>query len=655
MKHPIPTLLSRLARAALLAAATCTWLHAAAWAHPADPADELSGVDLTELSLEELMDMEVTIASRSVQKLSQVPGAVYVLTGDEIRRAGHTSIQEALRMVPGFYVSNWTTNLWDVTSRGFGTGTALANLAFLNQLLVMVDGVVLYTPLFAGVWWHLNDVDLEDVDRVEIIRGPGGILWGSNAVQGVVHIVTKHSGDTQGLRVDGRFQRDEWHAGSRFGGRMGETGSYRVWYKSSRYQTHDNPFLGFSQDWGIDTVGMRADWGREGERRTTVWGRVYGGSFDADGFDGTTFTVIPVEDVKEGVQLYGSTTSPDGLGTFSSWLYYDRQDLKTELDIDITSFDVEYKREYRTGEHSTLVGGVGYRLVKSHLAGDDPFFEFYEPEDQTLNTFRAFGVETWKFPEQKVDVVLGAAIEHNDFTQFEIQPTLRAIWYPTERFSVWGSLTRSVRTPSLEERSLSANSAFVGSDAFDSERGNTAELGVRTQLGPLASLDVVGFYNQYDDLHFREGGFLITNNGEGESYGLEVAVDAKPSERWSLRSAYTLVAGEYENKLDGGDLGTDDRHPRHQVNLRSYFDLSEHWELDTAAYLVQGLGDAIDIANRWRLDVRLGWRPCDDLRLSIGSQMLNEDTESEFDEFDNLRRQFFIALTWTPGASRPPE
>jgi iron complex outermembrane receptor protein len=163
--------------------------------------------DLSSLSLEELLDIEVTIASKSKQKLSDVPAAVYVITGEEIRRSGHSSLPEVLRMVPGFYVSHWTTGAWDVTSRGFGPGTSVTNGAFLNQLLVLIDGVVVYSPLFAGTWWPLQDLDLGDVDRIEIVRGPGGILWGSNAVHGVVHIITKHSSDTQGFKLYGRGAR----------------------------------------------------------------------------------------------------------------------------------------------------------------------------------------------------------------------------------------------------------------------------------------------------------------------------------------------------------------------------------------------------------------------------------------------------------------
>jgi iron complex outermembrane receptor protein len=609
-------------------------------------------VDLTALSLEELMAIEVTIASRSSQKLSEVPGAVYVITGDEIRRAGHTSIPEALRMVPGFYVSNWTTSKWDVTSRGFGTGVSLTSLAFLNQLLVMIDGVVVYSPLFAGTWWEIQDVDLDDIDRIEVIRGPGGILWGSNAVHGVVNIISKSSADTQGFRASVRGQNDEAHASGRAGGTFGETGSYRVYYKHSDYETNHNPFLDISQAWYLRSTGFRADWG-DG-RKNVLWGRAYQGEFDADGFDVINLVTIPVVDQKEGFQLFGSTTDADGDGTFTAWLNYDKQDLPTEIDFDIVTYDLEYKHDFRWSDSSKTTAGVGFRQTRSDLEGDDPFFITFSPEEYSQESWRAFAVQTWMCADLDLDFVLGAQLENNDFTDWEFQPTGRVSWHPGETFSMWAAVTKSARTPSLEEVHLDQNSADIGDPNFESEDALAYELGVRQLLGDYAVLDFATFYNDYDNLHHAEPNGLgqnqLSNQAEGESYGVEVALDLKPCKAWSLRSAYTLLAGSYTSKIDGSDLGTEDQHPRHQFNLRSYYDIAEDWELDMAAYFVEDMGEAFAVAERWRLDLRVGWQPTNDLQLYVGAQQLNENTESEFDEFDNRRRQFYFGLKWTPGS-----
>ena len=225
------------------------------------------------------MGIEVTIAAKTAQALSDVPAAVYVLTGDEIRRSGHSSVQEALRMVPGFYVSHWTTEKWDVTSRGFGPGSSLTSLAFLNQLLIIIDGVVVYSPVFAGTWWALQDIDLADVDRIEIIRGPGGILWGANAVHGVVHVITKSSADTLGLRLTGRGATDDRHASGRFGGSFGENGTYRTWVKAAGFDTLHNSFspdgiTHFNQNWDMNSAGFRADWAKDGKDYTVLVARL---------------------------------------------------------------------------------------------------------------------------------------------------------------------------------------------------------------------------------------------------------------------------------------------------------------------------------------------------------------------------------------------
>jgi iron complex outermembrane receptor protein len=606
--------------------------------------------ELTELSLEELMNIQVTIASRTAQELSQVPGAVYVITGDELRRSGHTSIQEALRMTPGFYVSNWTSAQWDVTSRGFGTGLGLTSLGYLNQLLVLVDGVVVYSPLFAGTWWGIQDVDIDDIERIEIMRGPGGILWGSNAIHGVVHVITKDTKDTLGARISVRAGTDEWYASGRYGDRFGDTGSYRFFY---RYQDRDgnaNEYGGFPQDWYLRTAGARFDWGEE--RKNTVWVRGYEGRFENDGFDFLTlFVPVPVTDEKDGFQVFGSSTSPDGLGTFTAWISQDNQDLPTELQAEILSYDLEYKRAIPLSETSKLTAGAGVRQMRSDLSGYDPFWIMFAPEHETQTNFRAFVVHEWA-ASSVFDVTIGAQVEHNEFTDFEVQPTARVLWHPSEDFSMWSALTRSARTPSLEEVSLDANSYYIGDPNFDSEKATTFEVGARKLIGKTALVDLALFYNEYDDLHHQEfdgfGQFNLSNEAEGESYGLELAIDVRPHERLSLRSAYTYLMGDFDSKIDGTELPTDDYHPEHMFNLRSYYDVCEDVEFDTGLYVYDGFTNGFETAARWRFDMRLGWRAEDDLELFVGAQQINADRQSEFDEFDLRRRQFYFGMRLAP-------
>jgi len=603
--------------------------------------------DLTDKSLEELMQIEITVTSKSAQKLDEVPAAVYVITGDEIRRAGHSSLPEALRMVPGFYVSHWASDAWDVTSRGFGPGLSLTSLAYLNQLLVMIDGVVVYSPLFAGTWWPLAEVDLGDIDRIEIVRGPGGILWGSNAVHGVVHIITKNASETTGLRTSLHAAVDDRHVSGRVGGAFGENGYYRGWIKRSEYDTPSNPYLGFDEDWGITTGGIRADWSKDGKDYSFLL-RGYNGRFDYAAFDLTFFFPYKDTSTKNGLQLFGSVRDPDSGVEVRAWYTHDRQDLPTLIDLQIDTADLEVNKTIDVGDSTSLLVGAGYRTIRSDLKGDDPVYLMFDPERYRQNIFRAFAVGTRDVSET-VKLTAGLTVEHNDFTQFEVQPTARATWAPSSEWMAWASVSRAVRTPSLEERFLDENSFYVGSDDFRSETLWAYELGARHMFGERVSTDLALFYNQYDHLHYEEfngTGYDLTNDAEGDAWGAELAVDVQPFDWWRLRSAFAILHGDHE--VDGVEIDTDDYHPEQQFNLRSYIDLGEHWELDAAVYDVSKMGSDYEVAEYTRVDVRLGWNPTDSLKIYVGGQDVGNETRSEYSTLDNTRRTMTFGLSWEP-------
>lgn len=281
--------------------------------------------------------------------------------------------------------------------------------------------------------------------------------------------------------------------------------------------------------------------------------------------------------------------------------------------------------------------------MHSDLDGKDPFYIEFDPDSDTQFNYRAFVNNVFELTKE-LDLIVGAQAEHNHFTGFEFQPTGRLSWHPDEDFGMWAAVTKSARTPSLEEVSLSDTSFEIGDPDFEAENAISYELGLRKLFGTTAALDVATFYNDFNDLHSVDPSGQITNDGDGDSYGVEVALDLKPCEPWSLRSAYTFFGGDYEDQEFNEDLDTDDYHPKHQFNLRSYIDLGEDWEFDSGLYVVEGLGSDYDEADRWRVDLRLGWQATEDLALAIGAQQINESTQSEFDEFDNLRRQFFVTL-----------
>lgn len=609
-------------------------------ASPSDPLLTSEDVDFTELSLEDLMGLEVTVATRNAARLDSVPAAVYVLTGDEIRRSGHSSIPEALRMVPGFYVSRWTNHSWDVTSRGFGNGLSLMNLAYLNQLLVMIDGVVVYSPQFAGVWWPLQDVLLEDVDRVEVVRGPGGALWGTNAVHGVVHIITKHGEDTQGLHVSARGSELDRQFSARYGGKFTEDGYYRAWVKGTSYETLADSAIPENQDWYVGSFGTRLDW-KQADKEFTVWARGWKGEFQNRGYDLTTFDPIQVEDDRKGAMMLASMSDPEVGSRWQAWYSTDRQDLPTLADIRVDTFDIEYSRTTALGESHSLNWGVGYRNVHSYFFGDDPFWLAFDPENHYLDTFRAFAMDTVPLGDSDVTLTFGAAIEHNEITEVEFQPTIRATWMPEQNYMLWAAISRAVRTPSLEETSDS----FWGNEQFQSETLIAYELGGRWSPASWMTTDLAVYFNDYDDLHYLDPvDSIYTNNSEGEAYGAELAMDFQPFSDWKLRSTYTYHHGTFNVKSTGEQLPTGEYSPKHVFSLRSYYDIADDWEFDAGLYGVEGMGEDYEEAEYIRLDARLGWTFVEGVEAYIGVQGATEPQRSEYDEFDQLRRTAYLGI-----------
>ena len=289
-------------------------------------------------------------------------------------------------------------------------------------------------------------------------------------------------------------------------------------------------------------------------------------------------------------------------------------------------------------------------MVHSVLRGDDPFFLVFSPEEDTHNTYRAFAISRTPLGE-RAEMTLGLTAEHNDFTQFELQPTARATFTASEDLMFWTSVSRAVRTPSLEEDSLGGLSVVLGDNGFRSEVLWAYEAGLRAMFGGVVAADLAVFYNDYENLHFEVfdallGQTLTTNQAEGTGHGAELAIDVQPTDWWSLRSAYSILRGDYV--ANGIDIGTEDESPETTINIRSYIDIGENVEFDAGFYVVDDLGPAFEVAEYSRLDLRLGWTPCETLELFVGVQDVSNGTRSEFDTFDNSRRSVFGGLSWTP-------
>jgi len=382
--------------------------------------------------------------------------------------------------------------------------------------------------------------------------------------------------------------------------------------------------------------------------------RAYNANQNQIGFDLTNFVSIPVHTDKYGGQIAFSVTDPEANSRLSMWYSKDSQDFPTTFDLEIETYDVEYQQERQLTEDQQFTLGFGYRQIQSYVLGDDFFFYQLDPVSFTQGNFRAFALDTIDFPDANVKVTLGIQAEKTERVGIEVQPSIRAAWKPAENTTIWGAVSRAVRTPSLEERFLTPNSAFVGDPNFVSEELTAWELGGRVELAETAAVDIATYYNDYRNLNYQfNNGFgqlQNSNLSSGYSYGAEVALDLSLSNDWSMRSAYSYI-----NELITADLGTGsfnvespDYHPSSNFNIRSYYNINDEWELDMALYAVGGFGRVYDSAAYTRADVRVGYRPSDQLELSVGIQNWNNAVHSELGSFSLIRRSIFFSMDWTP-------
>ncbi len=442
---------------------------------PAPQPSDQGGGGLLDLSLEELMDVEVSVASRHGEPLRDVPAAVYVLTGDEIRRAGHTSIQEALRMVPGFHVAQWKTSGWDVTARGFTGSLSPIGESFANQLLLIIDGVSVYSPAVAGIWWPLYDVPIDDIDRIEIIRGPAGTLWGTNAMNGVVNVITKHPKETTGSLVTTTIGTAEQRAAVREGGTLGTNGRYRAFVSYADHAALPNSDgHKFAEDWSVASAGLRADWDLGVDGRTTFLTTMYGSEF-GDSLQDSVILGLPTFDdtPRNGGYVLGSWEfgDPEDVQRFQGWYSADYQK-QVNLEMDVQNADLEYTRHTQISELHTLTWGVGYRSAQTNLQSDKGFNDF-SPEFRRSNSARLFAQDEVTIAPLDSKLILGTQIEQADVGGASVQPTLRWMWNARPAARRAGPRDRSHSAGNKKDRAGHVDCRDECDDRRDKESGLT--------------------------------------------------------------------------------------------------------------------------------------------------------------------------------------
>ncbi len=636
-----------------------------------------SDSELVELSLEDLMSLEVTSASRKTQSLADTAAAIFVITNEDIRRSGVTNIPDALRMVPGVTVARIDSSKWAITARGF-------NGRFARKLLVLIDGRSVYTPLFSGVFWDVQDTMLEDIERIEVIRGPGATIWGANAVNGVINIITRKSIDTTGgLAVAGGGSYEQGFGGIRYGSELGGWGAVRAYGKySNRSELKTEDGRQANDEWDMGRGGFRLD-GKTGLNSFTLQGDIYGGT------ESETIT-LPAPANPPGYSITRTAdTKVAGGNILSRWtraldddaevtlqFYYDRnkREIPHVLDITYDTFDLDLLHRFQWGGmHETSWGGA-FRFVDESFTGSDTLS--LNPGYRNEKLYSAFLQDDITILEDRLHLVIGSKFEHNVYTGFEVQPSGRLIWTPNDRLSFWGAVSRAVHTPSRgESDNVLKQSAFPnpagplfppvvvsvqGPGNLKAEILMAYEAGVRIQASKCITLDLAGYYNNYRRLigvntsapQFVAGPptyLLVTNtlvnNKDGEAWGGELAADWQALERLRLILAYS-----YTSLTDSAWANS----PEHQVSLRSQLELAKNVELDLWGRYVGASQDyqRNRLADYLTLDVRLGWRPINTLELSlVGRNLLHQHQQEYRPEYlqtqpSAVGREVYGKLTW---------
>jgi iron complex outermembrane receptor protein len=645
-----------------------------------------SGSDLFALSLEQLSRVEVSSVSRHDQPLFDTPAAVFVITRDDIRRSGATSIPEVLRMVPGVQVAQIDANKWAVSARGF-------NNRFANKMLVMIDNRTVYNQLYSGVFWDQADVLLEDVERIEIVRGPGATLWGANAVNGVINIVTRKAQDTQGAMVVAEGGRIDLEGIARYGGHLGSSADYRVYGK----YLHRNALLasdGLSagDEANIERAGVRLDWSPRFRDNITLQGDLYdNGEKQRENFDfaSTAFTLDPVH----GAGGFASARWEHNRSASSSTVLqaYLRQDRRSEIGSfdHMHSFDLDLQDSRALGSRHNLVWGAGYRWTSDATGAAHPVF--LHP-DHLVNLSSAFLQDQFALLPGRLELTAGGKLLWNTYSHFEYQPSLRVLWKPTSTQAFWAAVSRAVRTPSDIERddcfALSNGSEqglpitvlLTGNPRFGSEVVHAFEAGYRRQFHRNLSLDFAGFVNHYSSLGGTSVGapsvaFTPTpailvpatyvNAVSSGSQGVEASLLWSPASAFHFQSSYAWMQNRFDNHGGPNVLtiyNQDWATPRNAFDLRGFWTPLPRWTLgailngnsaiSSSASLVSNSPSAVAVPAHTRLDLRLTRALAENLDLSAGATNLLQPRHLEFFSVDyvvasQIPRSAWIRLQWT--------
>ncbi|MEP7263903.1 MAG: response regulator [Bacteroidota bacterium] len=587
--------------------------------------------DLKKLSVEELMNIVVTSVSKTPEKLTEVASAIQVIKGSDIRRSATMRLPEALRLASNMQVAQSGAHDWGITSRGFN-GAPVTSSSLADKLLVMIDGRSVYTPLFGGVFWDVQNVMLEDVDRIEVVSGPGGTLWGSNAVNGVVNVISKNARETQGVYAAGAygsFLKD--YGAIRYGGKIDTSFFFRVYAQRYDYNSLDLPDgTDAHDDWNITQTGFRADYTSSSKNIFTFQGDYYAGEEDNS----------PSVSV-DGQNVIGkwehSFTQKSGLTVQT---YFDRtfRDIRKQgFKDEMLTYDIDVQHNMSLGNKNKFVWGVAYRLADDYISSINNEFL---PAHKQIEYLSGFLQDQISLIPDKLDLTIGSKILKNDYTDVEVQPSVRLALIPKNNHTIWAAVSRAVRTPSRYDADLTGP-VLASFGEFKSEKLVAYETGYRVQPTKNSSISLSLFYNKYTDLRSIDTNstplplFYFANNLEAETFGAELSARIIITSWWKLRGGYTYLSKKFSKPSPATYPRTEEfesNDPNNQVMIQTMFDIKKHLQVDGTLRYVDVLPQTIFIPKTnsyFALNIRIAYI-YKFITFSVAGQNLIEDSHEEF-------------------------
>jgi iron complex outermembrane receptor protein len=662
-------------RRARTAALVVTVLGCAAAARAQSPPQP--AVPLRELSLEQLGTLEVTSVAKQPAEVWRTPAAITVLTQDDIRRSGITTLPELLRLVGGVQVARTDSDHWAVGIRGLTS-------AFSKALLVLIDGRSVYTPLFGGVYWQVQETLLEDVERIEVIRGPGATIWGSNAVNGVINVITKHSRESTGLLVSaGAGNLDQGRVSVRLGDTLGDVLSYRVYAKGSLIDGQYHPDGQEYDEWSLAQTGFRVDLGRAGGQTVRLQGDMYRGTMGdhvlLGSFAPPSALALQGSDIVGGGNLVASWERDLPAGTsLRLQAYYDRTGRNSlHFREERNTVDVDLLLRTPLGSRHQVSWGAGARSSRSDFTSENPAVAFV-PEDRTQRLTSLYGQDEIALLPDRLFATLGTKLEHNTYTGWEVQPSARLLWRANTQETLWGGITRAVRTPSRFETEVRVTQFVTPSPLIYLQLAGSPEFGAETLVGVEAGyrrlvtsslyLDVTAFHNAYQNLssfspfaasiqlvpipHVRAT-TTYQNGIRATSDGFEISPDWRPRSWVRVRGSYALVTIDAANRPGFSDPSNvalyEGSMPRHQGSVQTSLTLPNGVEVDYVQRAVGRLASH-NVPRYVTGDARLAWQAPKGVELAVAGQNLFAPRHLEFfrDDFPQagVRRSVFVSATW---------